>query len=356
MSAPAAAARPLRRRLFASLEVREYRHFYAGLVFTLTGFWVRLATLGWWVYETSGSYSRLGVITLASMLPWVPLAPLAGVLTDRRDARGVMLWSQLGLAALNLGLGLGLWAGVVGWTEMLLAAVASGSLRAVENPARQSMARRLVGVEALPNAVGLNAAAFQATQALGYALAGGVYALAGAGACFLLVSAFTLPMVVQLARLPAAGGPARPAGRRPLEDLAEGFRYAFTHAITRAAVLGAAGVILLLLSFRTLMPGIAKDQLGLGPVGFGGLMALGASGRSGAPCGSPPGRPRAAAGSSAWAASSCWPAGRWPPWRSGARSGWSAPRCCWWASARWPSWPGATPRSSNSCPTRCAGA
>lgn len=278
MSAQGAVDVPLRRRLFASLAVRDYRHFYVGLVFTLTGFWVRLAALTWWVYETSGSYSRLGLITMASMLPWVPLAPLAGVLTDRRDARGVMLWAQVGLAVLNLTVACGLLWNLIGWPEMVAAAVLSGSLRAVENPARQSMARRLVGVETLGNAIGLNAAAFQCTQALGYALAGGIYALGGASACFFAVSAFTLPMVVQLARLEGVAPVARTNGQRAWNDLVEGFRYAFTHAVTRAAVLGAGGVILLLISFRTLMPAIAKDRLGLGPDGFGVLMALGGVG------------------------------------------------------------------------------
>jgi MFS family permease len=263
-----------RARTFASLGVPLYRRFFVGLLFTLSGFWVRTAAAGWWVYETTASTERLGWITAAGLLPWVPLAPLAGVLADRTDARRLLLASQAGVFLVNAVLALGLWLGRVGFGEMLLATVLSGSLRAVENPVRQGVARRLVGVAGLSNAIGLNAAAFQCTQALGFALAGQIYAWWGPAACFAAVSLLTLPMLGTLLALGPIPPPTRAVLRRPLADLGEGFAYVWRHRLVRAVVGGAAAVILLLLSFRSIMPAIAKDGLGLDAEGYGLLMAL----------------------------------------------------------------------------------
>jgi len=263
-----------RARTFASLAVPAYRRFFYGLLFTLSGFWVRTATAGWWVYETTGSTERLGWITAAGLLPWVPLAPLAGVLADRMDARRLLLLSQVGVLLVNAAVATGLWLGRVGFREMLVATVLSGSLRAVENPVRQGVARRLVGVSGLSNAIGLNAAAFQCTQAVGFAVAGQIYAGWGGAACFAVVAILTLPMIVTLCVLAPMPPPRRAVVRRPLADLAEGFAYVGGHRLVRAVIAGAAAVILLLLSFRSIMPAIAKDGLGLDAEGYGLLMAL----------------------------------------------------------------------------------
>ena len=171
-------------RLFASLRVRSYRWFFYGLLFTLTGFWVRVSAVGWWVFTTTGSYERLGWIAAASLLPWVPLGPLGGLLMDRRDGRRLMMLTQVGVLLLNLAVAAALWMDRLDWTGMLVATILGGALRGVENPVRQTIARRLVGRETLANAVGLNAAAFQCTQAIGALIEGLVYAHWGPAPCF----------------------------------------------------------------------------------------------------------------------------------------------------------------------------
>lgn len=267
-----------RDRTFASLARPQFRTYYIGLLCNMSGFWMRIAATGWFVYELTGSQARLGIVTAAGLLPWVPISPLAGVLAERRDLRVLLVRIYLGTALVNAALGTALFLGLVGWTEVLVATILTGCLRGMENPARHALLRRLVGVSSLANAIGLSAAAFHLMHAVGFALAGVVYAFLGPGACFVCVALAASAMAVQLLRLDIDARPLNQATRHPGAELIEGFRYVWRHRLTRTLIFGSAGVIFLLLSYRALMPAIAKDVLEQGPLGYGLLMALGGAG------------------------------------------------------------------------------
>jgi len=263
-----------RARTFASFARPAFRHYYVGLLFNMAGFWLRIAATAWFAFELTGSRECLGWITMASLLPWVPIAPLAGVWAERVDQRTYLVVVYLAVAAVNVLLGWGILEGIVGWHELVGVTLVISCLRGMELPARHAIVRRLVPVRDLPNAIGLNAAGFHLMNAVGNALAGLMYAVWGPAACFLGVGATSLLMVFQLVRLDLPPQ-IRPATRKhPLRELADGFRYVASHDVTRTLIGCAAGVVGLLLSFRVLMPAVAKDILGLEAGGYGLLMAL----------------------------------------------------------------------------------
>ncbi len=267
-----------RARTFASFQQPVFRQYYFGLLFNMAGFWLRIAATAWFAFELTGSREALGWITVASLLPWVPIAPLAGVLAERVDQRTYLVVIYFAVAAVNGLLGLGILQGLVGWTELIVMTLLISCLRGMELPARHAIVRRLVNVRQLPNAIGLTAAGFHMMNAIGNAAAGMIYALGGAGTCFLVVGASSALMAVQLLRmdLPPQVRPAET--KHPLRELADGFRYVAGHEVTRTLVLCAAGVVGLLLSFRVLMPAIAKEILHLDARGYGWLMAASGAG------------------------------------------------------------------------------
>lgn len=273
-----AAGSPWRRRTFASLAQAPFRRFYAGLLVNMAGFWLRIAATGIYAFELTGSRECLGIITAAALLPWVPIAPLAGVWAERADPRRWLVGVYLGLAVVNVILGLGVMQGRVGWTELLAATALTGCLRGMEMPARHAVVRRLVDRSLLSNAIGLNAAGFHFMHAIGFAAAGVLYDGYGAGACYVAVGATSLLMALQMLRVRLNEGHELQERQHALRELAAGFGYVWDHRITRTLVFGAAAVVLLLLSFRVLMPAIATDVLHLGPSGYGWLMAISGSG------------------------------------------------------------------------------
>jgi MFS family permease len=63
---------------------------------------------------------------------------------------------------------------------------ANGLILVLDVPSRQQLTYRMVGREALPNAIALNTSLFNSSRIFGPSLAGPVYALTGAGYCFLI--------------------------------------------------------------------------------------------------------------------------------------------------------------------------
>ena len=272
------AASPWRRRTFASLARAPFRRFYLGLLCNMAGFWLRIAATGLFAFELTNSRACLGIVTAAGLLPWVPIAPLAGVWAERTDPRKWLIGVYVGIALVNGALGAAILNDLVGWPELLVATVATGCLRGMEMPARHAVVRRLVDRTLLSNAIGLNAAGFHLMHAIGFAAAGLLYDATGPGGCYIAVGVTSLLMALQMLRVRLSDPSEAPARQRALRELAAGFRYVWSHHITRALVFGAAGVVMLLLSFRVLMPAITRDVLHLGPKGYGGLMAVSGAG------------------------------------------------------------------------------
>ncbi|MDA1195600.1 MAG: MFS transporter [Planctomycetota bacterium] len=267
-----------RARTFASFARPAFRAYYVGLLCNMAGFWLRIAATGWLAFELTDSREALGIIAVASLLPWVPIAPLAGVWAERVDQRRYLVVIYVAIAAANGALAAGLALGWVGWPELVAATVATAILRGMELPARHAIVRRTVELPLLANAIGLNAAGFHLMNAVGFALAGVIYQHAGPAACFVAVACASLGMAFVLGRIELAAQAYPEERRSPLRELAEGFAYVGGHGVTRVLVLCALGVVILLLSFRTLMPAIIKVRLGLGADDYGGIMAISGAG------------------------------------------------------------------------------
>lgn len=235
---------------------------------------MRIATLNWYVYELTESRAQLGVIISASLLPWVFVSPVGGVIADRVDPRRLVGRLLLGVCILNIALGIWVMLGEVELWHLLLVATLSGCLRGMEHPARQALMLRLVPQDGVQNAIGLNAAAFHFTSAIGPVMAGVVYGWGGAGPCFVMVGVAVLPMVWLAPRVEQRFDVSSTTPEHPLHALADGFRYVAAHARTRLVLLTAAAAVFFLWSFRTLLAPLSKDIFGLGEVGYGFVMGF----------------------------------------------------------------------------------
>lgn len=263
-----------RARTFASFARPTFRAYYVGLLCNMAGFWLRIAATNWYAFELTGSRASLGIITMAALLPWVPIAPIAGVWAERIDQRKYLIAVYAGVALVNLVFAAGISADLVGWNLLLTATIATSVLRGMELPARHAIVRRIVDLPLLGNAIGLNAAGFHVMNAVGFFAAGILYKYVGPDGCFYVVGAASLAMAFVLARLDLPPQVAPEVRKHPVRELKEGFAYVWTHGLTRTLVLCAMGVVGLLLSYRVLMPAIAKERLGLDADGYGFIMGI----------------------------------------------------------------------------------
>ena len=111
--------------------------------------------LGIWVYQETGSATRLALIVLAARLPMLLVSPFAGALVDRWDRRWAMILADTGAAVGTLAIVLLLATGNLETWHLYLALSFSGAFAAFQFPAYGAATTLLVGKEHYARASGL---------------------------------------------------------------------------------------------------------------------------------------------------------------------------------------------------------
>ncbi len=181
------------RRTFQSLRYRNYRLFFAGQFVSQVGSWMQRLALAWYVLELTrspqyphGSPIAVGVMAFMQFLPFTLFGLFAGVITDRFDARRLVLATQVGQTISAFVLTWLALSGVAQPWMLYVIAFVNGSILVLDAPSRQQLTYRMVGRETLPNAIALNSSLFNASRVFGPSLAGILLGFAGVGACFLV--------------------------------------------------------------------------------------------------------------------------------------------------------------------------
>ncbi len=161
--------RVLRRRNFALL-------WLGGLV-SLTGDWILITALPFYLYERTGSALATSAWLMAYLVPAALLGSVAGVVVDRRDRRRTMIACDLARGAI---LPLMLLAQATDLLWLVYAvAVLQAALGAFFGPAENALLPTLVGEGELVPANALNALNNNLARLVGPPLGGALFGLAG---------------------------------------------------------------------------------------------------------------------------------------------------------------------------------
>ncbi len=175
------------RRTFQSLRYRNYRLFFGGQIVSQTGSWMQRIALGWYVLDlTHNDAFAVGLMAFAQFFPYMAFGLFAGVLTDRMDARRLVLVTQTLQIITAAALAWIVIGGIATPWMLYVIAFVNGTVLVLDVPSRQQLTYRMVGREALPNAVALNSSLFNASRIFGPAVAGVLLGFTGAGVCFLV--------------------------------------------------------------------------------------------------------------------------------------------------------------------------
>jgi MFS family permease len=264
---------------------RNFRLFWLGQTLSLVGSWMQTMAQGWLALELSNSPLVVGIVAAASSLPIVLLSIAAGVVVDRADKLRLVTVAQTMLLLEATALWWLTWSGrvTIGWLVTL--AAIGGVIGSFEIPARQSMVIELVGREQLRSAIALNSTGFNLGRIIGPSLAALVIARAGIAWCFAVNALSYLAVLVGLLliRLPRPRVEPLAPTPSPLEGVREGVRYIRDTPTVRALIRLIAVFAVLGAPYLALMPVVARDMLGLGPGGYGLLLAsVGVGGITGA--------------------------------------------------------------------------
>lgn len=266
----------LNRRTFASLRHRNYRLFFFGQVTSVTGTWMQNIAAAWLVLELTGSPVAVGILALCQFLPFSALGWFSGVVTDRFDARKVVLATQWALMVqASVLAALTLLGEIQPWQIYVLAAL-RGCVMVFDAPARQALTYQMVGPAELPNAVALNSSLFNAARVVGPAIGGLVVALFDPGVCF-AVNAVSFVAVLGCLYAMRVRELVRVVRQAEAPTIFKGTWEAVRYARSVRRV----GVLLVLVclvstfafNFNVLLPVLARETLDAGPEVFGILSA-----------------------------------------------------------------------------------
>lgn len=278
--APAAAGPRGFLRTFSSFKNRNYRLFYIGQFFSVTGTWIQRIALAWLVLELTDSSFLLGAVTALQFTPIMLLSLFGGVVADRLPKRPVIIAMQalMAVQALSLGL-LVLTDAIEVWHVFLLSAV-HGVAVAIENPTRQAFVAEMVGRDQIANAVALNSSLFNSARMFGPALGGVLIAAFGLAIPFLVNAVSFVTVIGALAMI--RNSELHLVDRQLKGNLADQFKDGIRFSVTTPPVL----IIIIVMAFvglfgynfSLILPLIARYVLETEALGFGGLtsaMAVG---------------------------------------------------------------------------------
>lgn len=235
---------------------------------------------GWLALELSNSALVVGIVASIGALPVLLFSLHAGAMVDRSNRLRIVKITQAVFLLEAATLWAITWTGHASIPVLLVLAFIGGTCAAIEIPARQSLIIQLVGREDLAPAIALNSSGFNLARIIGPALGGLVIHALGLAWCFGFNALSYLAVLAGLfmIHLPYVAQPAEKTVlaqlmRDSTKSAGDGVRYLMQRGtvrdllgiVTVGAVFGG--------PFITLMPVMARDQLGLSADGYGGLLA-----------------------------------------------------------------------------------
>jgi predicted MFS family arabinose efflux permease len=151
-------------------------------------------------------------------------------------------------------------------------------VQAFHHPAQAAMVADAVAPDQLTNAIGLTSIMFNVARSTGPALAGFLIATLGTASCYVVQVAFYLLAIVWTLRLRPAPSASTSGGGRSAHEasfgqsIVEGWTFSWRNEAVRAGLLIVMGASLFIMPFTTLLPVFARDLLGVGATGQGGLL------------------------------------------------------------------------------------
>jgi MFS family permease len=263
---------------FAALRHRDFRIWAAADMVSVTGTWMQVLALNWYVLQVTGSAAQMGITVMLQTLPSLFLGPIGGAIADRIRGRAALVLTQLVHAALALGLA----AVIVNGSHLSVVygfSIVGGLVASIEGPIMGRFCATLVDRAVLGNALSLGSLISSTGRILGMAIGGIVLAATGP-APLLVANAVTFLAVVGALLAIRPRQPQEQTGSA--EAPRHGVRAGLAYVGRQPLVLAVLGLSLVLGSlgrnYQVTMAAMSDGPLGSGAAGYGLLSAAFAAG------------------------------------------------------------------------------
>jgi MFS transporter, DHA3 family, macrolide efflux protein len=266
----ASAPQPTQLTIREVLRLKPVRRLWTAQVVSVFGdFLAIFAVLSYVSFNLGASAAKVTLISVAFMVPFGLIGPIAGVFVDRWNVKRTMIASDLIRAVLVLAL---VFAGSLWQIYAILFLLSTVSTFFV--PAQSVTLRTIVPREGLLAANALVQQAFQVMRIISPALAGAIVAWVGASACYYLDTITFIVSASIIATLVIAREPVVPSKdshplKAVLDDLLAGVKFIFTHETISFVILAMAAGMFAVSCFGPLIAVYVRDELHATSLAFG---------------------------------------------------------------------------------------
>jgi predicted MFS family arabinose efflux permease len=215
----------------------------------------------------------LGILGLSAAAPRLILGALSGVFVDRYSRKLLLVLVQFGSALPQL-IFLVLYAlEILTFWHLLALEILSGSIRAINPSAAQSILAELVPREELLNAVSLYTVGFNLARIVGPSLGGVLVIWIGVAGCY---AAFAASLIISGAGMMWMRTKEQPTAHSKhgfFREFQDGFRYVWNSPVILSSIIAAYTFAVFIVTYQNFLPVFAKEVLNVGPKGLGILMA-----------------------------------------------------------------------------------
>ena len=261
-------------RLVEPFRYGALRVLWASTFSNQLGHGMQQVVLGWLIFDLTGSAGMVGTIFAVRSAPNLLVGLAAGPITDRLDRRAIIALASWGKTFSTLGLGLLLFADALAVWHLMVFTFFLGTLHAFYMVARQVYVYDVVGPGGAVNGIAAISLAQRMGQIVGALAAGALIEWAGPAVSFLGMSAGYGLGAVAIIWLRQAGASA-PAERESItENIMNYVRALRSNRVMLTLMISTAAAEVLGFSHQVILPILASEVLGIGPVGLGVLTAF----------------------------------------------------------------------------------
>jgi predicted MFS family arabinose efflux permease len=256
---------------WAPLAVPVFRAFWLASIVSNLGTWVHEVGAGWLMTSLDPTPEMVSAVRVAISLPTLLMAIPVGVVADRFDRRQLLIVTQLVLFATTATLASLTFAGMITSWGLLGLTFVIGVAMVFHILSWQSTVPMLVPRRQLSRAIALGSISFNLARAAGPALGGVLIATAGVWIAFgVNAISFAVVLAVLLWWKPEKGEPSH--GLTFRLALVEGFRFVTRHQTMRNVLVSVLLFLIPATAMWSLLPLVARDQLGWNATGYGFLV------------------------------------------------------------------------------------
>ncbi len=250
------------KRTFTALKYPNYKLWFWGQMISMLGTWMQITAQGFLIYDLTRSPAYLGYVGFASGLPTWVFMLYGGVIADRFSKRKILMITQSAMMLLAAILAVLAFTGLVLPWHIIILAFLLGTANAFDAPSRVSFVNELVDKPDLTNAIALNSTMFNTATAIGPAVAGMAYAIAGPAWCFTINALSFIGVLIALNKMKLKEHVSVVSGKSAFAEIKEGLKYIAKNKVVRVLMLMVASMSLFGLSFATLLPAWSVKILG----------------------------------------------------------------------------------------------